>query len=71
MIKRYEVRNLLMDDEPILKNVTGYNVHWKEGRSLTYRDVNKKHRSKSGGRAGHIRTANKRERTDLFFHLFM
>ena len=29
LIKRYEVRNLLLDDEPILKNVTGCNIHWK------------------------------------------
>ena len=50
MIKRYEVRNLLLDDEPILKNVTWCNIHWKEVRSLTYRDIKKKQRSKSGGR---------------------
>ena len=42
MIKRYEVPNLLLDDEPILKNVTGCDIHWKEGRSLTYKDVKKK-----------------------------
>ena len=64
MIKRYEVPNLLLDDEPILKNVTGCNIHWKEGRSLTYRDVKKKQRSKIGRRAGHIRTVNKRDSTD-------
>ena len=60
MIKRYEIRNLLLDDEPILRNVTGYNIHWKESRSLTYRDVKKKQRSKIGGRAGQIHTTNKR-----------
>ena len=60
LIKRYKVPNLLLDDERILKNVTGYNIHMKEGRSLTYRDVKKKHRSKSGRRARQIRTVNKR-----------
>ena len=45
--------------------------NWKEGRSLTYRDVKKKQRSKSGGRAGQIRKVNKRERTAPFFHFFM
>ena len=59
MIKRYDVRNLLLDDEPILKNV------------LTYREVKKKHRSKSGGRAGQIRKVNKRKRTDSFFNFFI
>ena len=71
LIKRYEVRNLLLDDEPILKNVTGCNIHWKEGRSFTYRDINKKQISKSGGRAGQICTVNNRERTNSFSHFFM
>ena len=34
LIKRYEVPNLLLDDEPILKNVTGWDVYWKEGSIL-------------------------------------
>ena len=42
LIKRYEVLNLLLNDEPILKNVTGCGIYWKEGRSLTYKDVKKK-----------------------------
>ena len=71
LIKRYEVRNLLLDDEPIPKNVTGYDIHWKEGRRLIYRDINKKQISKRGEKARQIRTVNKRERTDSFFHFFM
>ena len=70
-LSRNEVPNLLLDNNPILKNVTGCNIHWKEGRNLTYRDVNKKQRSNSGRRVGQIPTANKRERNDLFFHFFM
>ena len=70
MIKRYEVPNLLLDDEPILKNVTGCNIHWKEGGSLTYRDVRKKQKSKIISRKRQIRAVNKRERTDSFFDLF-
>ena len=31
----------------------------------------KKHISKSGRREGQIRTVNKRERTDSFFHFFI
>ena len=71
MIKIYEVPNILLDDEPILKNVTGCNIHWEEGRRLTYRDVKKKQIPKSGRRSGQIRTFNKRERTDPFFLFFM
>ena len=41
LIKRCDVRNLLLDDEPILKNVTRCNIHWKVGRSLTYSNVKK------------------------------
>ena len=71
LIKRYEVPNLLLDDEPILKNVTGCDIHWKEGRSLIYRDVMKKQRSKSGGKAIHMRTVNKREMNDSLFYFLM
>ena len=60
----------MLDDEPILKNVTGCNIHWKEGRRLTYMDVKKKHRSKIGRREGQIRTVNKRDRNDSFFDFF-
>ena len=71
MIKIYEVRNLLLGDETILKKVTGCGIHWKEGRSLMYREVNKKKISNIGGRAVQILTVNKRERTDSFFRFFM
>ena len=71
LIKRYEVPNLLLDDEPILKNVIWRDIHWKDSRSLTYRDFKKNQISKSGRRVGQIRTVNKRERTDSFFHFFM
>ena len=70
LIKRYEVPNLLLDDEPILKNVTGCDIHWEDVRSLTYRDVKKKQIFKSGRRAGQICTVNKRERNDSLFHFF-
>ena len=50
LIRIYGVRNLLLDDETILKNVTGCDIHWKEGRSLTYRNFKKKKISKSVGR---------------------
>ena len=71
MIKRYEIPNLLLYDEPILKNLTGCDIHWTEVISLTYRDVKKKQISKSDNRAGNICKVNKRERTDSFFHFFM
>ena len=35
LIKIHEVPNLLLDDEPTPKNVTGRDIHWKEGRILT------------------------------------
>ena len=39
LIKIYEVPNLLLDDEPILKNVMGCDIHWKEVRIFTYRTL--------------------------------
>jgi len=70
LTKRYEVPNLLTEDEPILKNVSGTEITWKSGRSLTYREVTRKQRKKGGRGAGQIRTVSKRERTDSFFHFF-
>ena len=71
MIKRYEVPNLLLDDEPILQNVTECDIHWKKGRILTYRDIKNKQIYNICMREGHIFTFNKRERTDSFFHFFL
>lgn len=70
LTKRYEVPNLLLDDEPILKNVVGCGIQWKPNMCLTEKEVTKKQRSKSGKRAGQIRTTTKKERTDSFFHFF-
>ena len=70
LTKRYEVPNLLTEDEPILKNVTGTTIDWKKGKSLTNKDVTKKQRKKGGRGAGQIRTVTKQERTDSFFHFF-
>ena len=64
MIKRYEEPNLPLDNEPTLKNITGCNINWDEGRSLPYRDINKNKISKSNRRAGKICTVNNRDRTD-------
>jgi nucleosome assembly protein 1-like 1 len=69
LTKRYEVPNLLLDDEPILKNVEGCKIQWKPGRSLTYREVTKKQRG-TGKNAGIVRTVKKKERAESFFHFF-
>ena len=68
--KKYEVPNLLTEDEPILKNVSGTEIEWKKNQSLTYREVTKKQRKKGGPNAGQIRTITKKERTESFFHFF-
>jgi len=70
LTKRYEVPNLLLDDEPILKNVKGCEIDWKPNMCLTFRETVKKQRSKSGKRAGQIRTVKKKERIESFFHFF-
>lgn len=68
LTKTYDVPNLLlMDDEPILKNVTGCTIDWKDGDvCLTHRVVCKKQRNKKG----QIRHVKKNERTESFFHFF-
>ena len=68
--KKYIIPNLLLDDEPILKNVEGCEIKWKEGMCLTHREIKKKQRAKSGKNAGTIRTIIKKEKQDSFFHFF-
>lgn len=79
LTKTYEIPNLLLDDEPILKNVTGCVIHWKHpagttgggpGSCLTHTQVQKRQRSRKGKNAGQIRTVTKNERTESFFHFF-
>jgi hypothetical protein len=48
LTKRYEVPNLLTEDEPILKNVTGCTIQWKKNQCLTYKEVTRKQRKKGG-----------------------
>lgn len=69
LTKTYEVPNLLLNDEPILKNVHGCKIHWVEGKELTFRQVVKKQRG-TGKNAGDTRTVTKKERRDSFFHFF-
>ena len=66
LTKRYDVPNLLIEDEPILKNVVGCDINWKDDMCLTYRTIAKKQRNKKGK----IRHVNKKERTGSFFHFF-
>lgn len=61
--------NLLLADEPILKNVEGCEINWKEGKCLTFREVVKKQRGK-GKFEGQIRTVKSKVKLDSFFHFF-
>eukprot|EP00559_Dactyliosolen_fragilissimus_P002155 CAMPEP_0184855806 /NCGR_PEP_ID=MMETSP0580-20130426/951_1 /TAXON_ID=1118495 /ORGANISM="Dactyliosolen fragilissimus" /LENGTH=321 /DNA_ID=CAMNT_0027350429 /DNA_START=45 /DNA_END=1010 /DNA_ORIENTATION=+ len=71
LVKRYEVPNLLLDEEPILKHVEGRTIEWKsDDMCLTQQQVVKKQRSVSGQNAGQVRTVSKMERCDSFFHFF-
>jgi nucleosome assembly protein 1-like 1 len=69
LTKSYDVPNLLLGDEPILKNVEGCEIIWKPSKSLTYIDTTKQQRGK-GKNSGQIRTVAKKERCDSFFHFF-
>jgi nucleosome assembly protein 1-like 1 len=69
LTKEYDVPNLLLSDEPVLKNVKGTEIDWKEGRCLTQRMVKKKQRGK-GKNAGRVRTVEKAEEKESFFKWF-
>lgn len=68
--KKYMIPNLLLDDEPVLQQVTGTKIEWKEGNSLCFKNVKKKQRSKKGPNAGKVRTVTRQERLESFFHFF-
>ena len=69
LTKRYDVPNLLLADEPILKNVEGCDIRWKEGKTLLERKVTKQQRG-TGKNAGKVRTVTKTEPCDSFFKFF-
>jgi nucleosome assembly protein 1-like 1 len=69
LTKRYVVPNLLLSDEPILKNVEGCTIQWKPDKSLTFRQIKKKQRGK-GKQKGQVRTVTKKEDTESFFRWF-
>jgi len=69
LTKTYDVPNLLLSDEPLLKHVSGTEIKWKSGRALTFRMIKKKQRGK-GKNAGQIRTVEKKEELDSFFRWF-
>lgn len=69
LTKRYEVPNMLTSDEPILKQVEGCKIQWKQDKSLTFRKIKKKQRGK-GKNAGQVRTVTKTEKKESFFQWF-
>mmetsp|Transcript_43031 Transcript_43031/g.104166 ORF Transcript_43031/g.104166 Transcript_43031/m.104166 type:complete len:372 (+) Transcript_43031:61-1176(+) len=69
LTKSYEVPNLLLADEPILKDVQGCEINWKDGKCLTFKEVIKQQRGK-GKNAGQVRAVKKQEKQESFFHFF-
>lgn len=69
LTKRYEVPNLLLGDEPILKNVSGCEIKWNEGKDLTYVEKTQKQKGK-GKNSGQVRIVKKKEKAESFFHFF-
>ena len=69
LTKTYTVPNILISDEPIIKEVKGCTIFWKTGMSLTHKTVKKKQRGK-GKNAGQVRSVSKQEEKESFFHWF-
>ena len=70
LTKTYEVPNLLLADEPMIKSVQGCSIQWKDDdHCLTFRRFQKKQRGK-GKKAGQVRTITKTEKKKSFFHWF-
>jgi len=64
--KAYEIVNMMDGGQPMLENVTGTEIMWKEGNDLCFCEVMKKQRSKSGK----TKTVKKQQRVESFFHFF-
>ena len=45
-LKTYEIPNMMDGGEPVLENVKGTEIQWKNGQSLCEREVKKKQRQK-------------------------
>ena len=69
LTKSYNVPNLLLADEPILKNVSGCEIKWKSGKCLTHKEVTRQQRG-TGKNSGQVRAVTKNVRQDSFFHFF-
>lgn len=69
LTKSYVVPNLLLADEPILKDVQGCEINWKDGKCLTSKEVIQQQRGK-GKNAGQIRAVKKQKKQESFFHFF-
>ncbi|VEU41184.1 unnamed protein product [Pseudo-nitzschia multistriata] len=69
LTKSYDVPNLLLADEPILKNVEGCEIKWKPNIALTHVEVTKQQRG-TGKNAGQVRTVTKKVPRDSFFNFF-
>jgi nucleosome assembly protein 1-like 1 len=69
LTKKYEVPNLFLSDEPMLKSVQGCEIQWKDGKCLTFSETTQKQRGK-GKNKGQMRNVVKKERKDSFFHFF-
>lgn len=69
LTKSYKVPNLLISDEPLIKNVEGTKIDWKPDKCLTHKKVTKKQRGK-GKHAGQVRTIVHQEEKESFFSWF-
>lgn len=69
LTKSYQVPNLFISDEPLIKNVEGTKIDWKSDRCLTHKKVTKKQRGK-GRHAGQVRTIVQQEEKESFFNWF-
>jgi len=63
LTKRYDVPNLLIEDEPTLKNVSGCDIDWKNNdMCLTFKTITKRQRNKKGK----IRNVKKKRKNRIF-----
>jgi len=70
LVKSYDIPNMVDGGEPVLENVKGTEIRWKDGKNLCERTVTKKLRQK-GKKGGPTKTVTKQEPCESFFQFFV
>jgi len=68
--KTYELTPNLIDENPVIGDISGADISWNAGMNLCAKETKKKVKAKSGKSKGQVKTITTLEYTPSFFHYF-